>query len=289
MKNDNNRAVRFTFEQDHVIDELGNIETFCTAVISFIGYQLLAECRQALAALNYGERRFSSPNGNIAGRWIEQTERFCRKAPEMVLGLILVNASSAAAARSVWTEIKRYSAAGSTPMVACLAGESERIILTERIAHLSAKSDLPYHFVASIGERKSHSDKRNGCSTGGNTASTIHLIEALLASTTFPGLICVDLADVLTTIEGHKNLNIFRTSATSFETLMSLISKMTSLISNKSGVISTLFAPLSLKLSQLEVCFTTLKAQLPDDTVMVVAAVADREREEFTLYLVFSE
>lgn len=281
MENSAMNVKRYALEQDYVVDEQRNVETFWTAVISVIGYQPLTDFKSALAALNYGEGRFSSLSSSIVGRWVEQAGQ---QVPGMLLGLIFVNVDSAAATVRTWAEIKRYSATGNIPMIACCAGKSEQIKFAERIKQLSAQHDISYHLVQLIGADNSDTNLTNTI-----TKSTLYFVEAILATATYPGLICVDLADVLNAIEDRKNLNIFRISASSFEELISSIKVQIEISSNKLAVIATLFAPSSLKLYQIADCFSALKEQMPDDAIIVSAALADAKREEYMLYVVLCE
>ncbi len=275
---------RYILEQDYVVDEPRNTETFWTAVISVIGYAPLIDFKRALATLNYGEGRFSSPRPSSAGRWVEHREQTEPRVPGMLLGLIVVNIDSVAATIRTWAEIKRYTANGNIPMIACCRGKSEQIEFAERIKRLSVDNDASYHFVQLVDVGKGDANRSSAI-----TNSTIHFVEAMLASASYPGLICVDLADVLNTIEGRKNLTIFRFSAVSFEELMRSINMPIKTTSNKLNAIVTLFAPSALTLKQVADCFSTLKDQMPDDAIMVSAALADAEREEYTLYVVICE
>ncbi len=280
---------RFSLEQDYVVDEEGNVESFLTASASFIGYEVMNDLNCALAALSYSKGRFSSPSECGAGRWIGKPEQSHQRVPEMTLGLIFVNVDSATAAADAWTEIKRYSAARITPMIACLVGESERITFVERIQQLSAEHDVPFHFLQLMGEGKRDTGNSNVAESSASTNRTVHFVEAMLANTSYPGLICVDLADVLDMIDGHKNLKIFRISATSFEKLMSSINVAALVNKTRAKIIATLIAPSSLKLSQVNDCVSALKTRLPDDPSMVIAALADGERSDFALYVVLCE
>jgi hypothetical protein len=284
MKNGAVEVKRYSLEQDYVVDERRNIETFWTAVISIIGYEPLIDFKRALAALNYGEGRFSSPSQSIAGRWVEQTEQSERRVPGMLLGLIFANIDSEAATARTWAEIKRYSVTGNIPMIACCTGKSEQMKFAERIKELSIQHDVSYHFVQLIDV-----DNRNTNRFNAVTKGTIYFVEAMLATATYPGLICVDLADVLSAIEGRKNLRAFRITATSFEELISSIKAAIKITSNKLNVIATLFAPFSLELNQVADCFSAVKDQMPDNAIIVSAALVDSGREEFTLYVVICE
>lgn len=282
-----NRAMelkRYSLEQDYVVDEQRNVETFWTAVISIICYEPLSNFKSALAALNYGEDRFSSLSPSIAGRWVEQVELTEQRVPGMLLGLIFVNIDSVAATVRTWTEIKRYAAVGNIPIIACCNEKSEQIEFADRIKQLSAEHDVSYHFVHLVDAGKSDVSHFSAV-----TKSIIHFVEAILASASYPGLICVDLSDVLNALEDRKNLTIFRFSATSFEELISSINVAVKTASNNLSVIATLFAPISLKLNQIANCFSALRNQMPEDVFIVSAALADCEREEFTLYVVLCE
>jgi hypothetical protein len=284
MRHNDIEVRRFILAQDYVVNEQRNVETFWTAVISIIGYEPLSDFKSALTALNYGKGRFSSLSASIAGRWVEQVELTEPRVPGMLLGLIFVNINSVAATVRTWAEIKRYAATGNIPMIACCTGKSEQIEFAERIKRLSADNDASYHFVQLVGVGKGDANRSSAI-----TNSTIHFVEAMLASASYPGLICVDLADVLNAIESRKNLTIFRLAATSFAELISSISVAIETTANRLNVIATLFAPSSLKLNQVADCFSTLKDQMPDDAIIVSAALADKERENFTLYVVLCE
>ena len=285
LSDDATEVSRYVLEQDYVVDGERNIETFWTAIVSIIGYEPLADFNGAMAAMNYGAGRFSSLNPSIAGRWVEHAEQHI---PGMLLGLIFANIDSIGATVRTWAEIKLYRAAGNIPIVACCGRKPDQIKFAEHIKQLSAEQNVSYHFAQRVDIGKCDANLSSAI-----TKSTIYFIEAMLASVTYPGLICVDLADVFNALKGRKGMDIFHFSAPSFAQLVDAlrvkIQVGTTINLDKPSVIATLFAPSSLKLNEVANCFSTLKGHLPNEALLVLAALADAQRSEYTLYLVVCE
>ncbi len=266
---------RFVLEQDF-LNERGKIEKHRTAVVSIIGDEPTDELHSQLAKLNYAEGRFSTlTHSGFAGRWVSKSTK---ELPDFALGLIIVTTRSEAALERLESEANQYWNAAMMPFIAWPGS----IRFANLIKRQLAEHDQEWHIVRLNNGNAEPSAKDM-------PSAAIVYIESLLVAGTYPGIACVDSADVLSVFSDRTSAQILRFDAPTFEGLMEIVHIEEYRKSESPSVLATLYGPSTLKIKQVHQSSLKLNEQTSKDSARIMAALADATRDRYTMYVAICE
>ncbi len=265
---------RYLLEQDFTTDS-SKPESYITAIVSVVGDVSLTDFERELSALSFDARRFKTLGARSGGRWFANT---CDSVPEMVEGLILFSEQSSHTLGVVEREVQRYWKAGLTPLV----GLPSDSIFAEAISRLMTSYDnrwTPVQF-----------EKPPSFSAASNSDDfverALRTIAAILLPGTYPGLVCLDTAD-MGMIYIDSRLSVVTANADQLEPLITMLESELALKGRSERILAVLYAPDSLKLAQChEVMNAVRRLVQREDTTYLVSAIADTKRLDYEMYLV---
>ena len=276
MNDDFVRVRRYLLEQKFRSDD-GEVEKYATAVVSIIGNGPLNEFEGRLAKLSYEYSPWCACP-HIASNWVGNATAVL---PEYYMGLISVATLSPASLVHLKEEMQRYKQAGVFAIIG-LPPDANFASLMKRTledfgedAHfvqLATDSDVKMPRIRSFSE------------------VAIDYIQAILVASTYPGLVCVDQADAVTTYSHGKSAVITRYEASSCDEILRMGHARLSSNVRHVGVMASLFAPPSLRLKDIYDVMDLVRERFSNDrNTAIFAAVGDEKRDRFVLYVTVSE
>ncbi len=270
------RVHRYLLEQKFFGDN-NKIEKYATAVVSIIGSEPLDEFDDCLAKLSYEYSPWCACP-HIASKWVGNATSVL---PEYYMGVMSVATLSPASLVALKEEMQRYKQAGVFAIIG-LPPDANFASLMKRTledfgedAHfvqLANGSDLKIPPIRSFSE------------------VAIDYIQAILVASTYPGLVCVDQTDAITTYSHGKSTVITRYEASSFDEILRIGYARLSSNVRHVGVMASLFAPRSLGLKDVYEVMDLVRERLSNDrNTVVFAAVGDEKRDRFVFYVTVSE
>jgi len=111
------------------------------------------------------------------------------------------------------------------------------------------------------------------------------VIEAVLLPGVYPGMICIDTADIAC-VHTNSDLHVLALRANRVKELVPMLESAGT--AAQSGVLTSLYGPHNLKLREMHSVAETIRCWLHEDATFLQAAIADEKRSAYTLYLVTS-
>ena len=276
MNDDIVKVRRYLLKQKFRSDD-GEVEKYATAVVSIIGNEPLDEFEGRLAKISY-----EYPPGcacpHIASNWVGNATSVL---PEYYTGVISVATLSPASLVALKEEMQRYKQASVFAIIGLPPDVNFASLMKRTLedfgedAHfvqLATDSDVKMPRIRSFSE------------------VAIDYIQAILVASTYPGLVCVDQADAVTTYSHGKSTVITRYEASSFDEILRIAHARLSSNVRHVGVMASLFAPPSLRLKDIYDVMDLVRERLSNDrNTAIFAAVGDERRDRFVLYVTVSE
>ena len=276
MNDDVVRVRRYLLEQKFCRND-DEVEEYATAVVSIIGNAPLDEFDLRLAKLSY-DYSPGSWHCHIAGNWFSNATSVL---PEYYMGVISVATLSPASLVALKEEMQRYKQASVFAIIGLPPDVNFASLMKRTLedfgedAHfvqLATDSDVKMPRIRSFSE------------------VVIDYIQAILVASTYPGLVCVDQADAVTTYSHGKSAVITRYEASSCDEILRMGHARLSSNVRHVGVMASLFAPPSLRLKDVYDVMDLVRERLSNDrNTVVFAAVGDKKRDRFVLYVTVSE
>ena len=273
MKNEFTDVTRYVLEQEFAV-AADKFEKHRTAIISIIGDAPLDRFERALKSLDYNSKRFRTFGSPSVGRWLT---RPVRKVPEFVEGLILFSEQSSGALVTFEGEVKRYLDAGITPLIAW-PGKRR---FANQIHQLLAPHNTSWSFV------RLHKFLSAQMDDGTNkfVDMAIATMEAMLLPGVYPGLNCLDTAD-MRTIYLDTHLRVVSICADRIEDLLSMLEAELDGKGKATSILAALYGPKTLKLSEYSAVMHAVRRFIDvEETTFLGAAISDARRHQYTLYV----
>ena len=270
------RVRRYLLKQKFWGDN-NEIEEYAKAVVSIIGNEPLDEFEDCLAKLSYEYSPWCACP-HIASNWVGKATSVL---PEYYMGVISVATLSPDSLVALKEEMQRYKQAGVFAIIGLPTDANFASLMKRTLEDFGEDA----HFV----QMATDSDM-NMQSLRGFPEVVIDYVEAILAASTYPGLVCVDQADAVTTYSQGKSTVITRYEASSFDEILRIGHARLSSNVRHVGVMASLFAPTSLGLKDVYEAMDLVRERLSNDrNTVIFAAVCDEKRDRFVLYVAVSE
>jgi len=266
------RVTRYTLEQVFEIDA-GKFETHDTAVISIIGEAPLAAFESALTSLNYESSRYCTLQGPSSGTWLKKSGKLL---PGYSTGLIVLSELSGLALALLEEELLRYWQAEIRPLLVH-AGKPR---FTDAVRRVLAR----YEMHCAIVQLK----ETVGANVAMGSERFVHrlmtVIEACLLPGIYPGMICIDSADIVC-VHAISDLHVLALRASQITDLVGMLETTGTADSH---VLAALYGPRTLKFREIHSLIESGRRLVHEDATFLQSAIADETRSSYTLYLVTS-
>ncbi len=255
---------RYVLEQDFY-DRDNCVESCETAILTVIGAHQEAELTQRLQYWAYDSERFNHiSRPDAGGRWITSGQA---KIAGYGVGLIWVTTQTPAALAALEAELLCYHAANTKPILIVQPPDEA---FAEQITSMLAACGVEARFVST--------DAR----PANDVAALTSIIEATLIPFKYPGIICLDLADVHTVFEPIcvANVKIFR--AQNGAALARQLGGMPRFEPAPSSIFVAIYGPPGLTLALVNRCMTEIRARAPGDICVIFTITHDLSLDKDT-------
>ncbi len=242
---------RYVLEQDFY-DDAGGVESCETAILTVIGAHQGRWLTERLQFWAYDSERFNhTSRPDAGGRWITSGRT---KIAGYGVGLIWVTTQTPAALAALEAELLCYHAANTKPILIVQPPDEA---FAEKITAILAACGVEARFIST------HAEPAN------DVAAVTSIIEATLIPFTYPGIICLDLADVHTVFEPICVANVRIVKAQTGASLARQLGGMPRFEPAPSSIFVAIYGPPGLTLAIVNRCMTEIRARVPEDICVI--------------------
>jgi hypothetical protein len=248
---------RYVLRQDFY-DAVGAVESCETAILTVIGDHQEAELAQRLQYWTYDSERFDHiSRGDAGGRWITTD---ATKIAGYGVGLIWVTTQTPTALTALEAELLCYHAANTKPILIVQPPDEA---FADQIKSVLAGCGVKAPFISlEAGSAK-------------NVAAVMSIVEATLMPFTYPGIVCLDLADIHTIFDPICSAYIKIIKAPSGTALVQHLSATLRFASAPSSIYVAFYFPGGKVLELISLCMSEIRAKAPENCVSILTILTD--------------
>ncbi len=260
----------------------GDPEQHRTAALSVVGGIDDNRFLALLHELDYGLNRFvRSANQARSGNW-ERTTKL--NGLEFCFGVVFLASHDLLDVAEAASELRRFQDSGLSPVLAMPNNVETYLYAREKLERLHRL--IP---IVLIGQEQ----LRQWYRRGELERHIVYAIHSVILPATYPGLVCVDQADVMSILAAGTTSRVLRIKAPDLAQLSARLATTAFHSRPLSGLLTLLCSPPNLKVSEAgwvsDQVQRSVAFRLPDEAARIAAALADSARDHHTLVVLACE